>query len=63
MIENLLGKAFYNAYFHYIVGVGILILGIIVANIIVVILRDLLTHGGANSEDKAKILKLVSKIH
>ena len=63
MIENLLGKAFYNAYFHYIVGVGILIFGIIVANIIVVILRDLLTHGGANSEDKAKILKLVSKIH
>ncbi|QOL19834.1 mechanosensitive ion channel family protein [Candidatus Bodocaedibacter vickermanii] len=63
MLENLLGKEFYNAYFHYIVGVCILILGVVVANIIVVILRDLLTHEGATPEDKTKVVKLVSKIH
>lgn len=63
MLENLIGKEFYNAYFHYIVGVCILIFGIIVANVIVVTLRNLLTYDGANSEEKAKILKLVSRIH
>ena len=63
MLENLLGKEFYNAYFHYIVGVGILILGVVIANVIVVVLRDLLTHEGATPEDKTKVVRLVSKIH
>ncbi len=63
MLENLLGKEFYNAYFHYIVGFGILILGVIVANIIVGILRNLLVHEEATAEDKAKVVRLVAKIH
>lgn len=63
MLENLLGKEFYNAYFHYIVGVGILILGVIVANVIVALFRDLLVHEEATEEDKAKVVKLISKIH
>lgn len=63
MLDNILGKEFYNAYFHYIVGVCILILGVVIANIIVAVLNDLLTHKEANSEDKAKVAKLMSRIH
>jgi MscS family membrane protein len=63
MLANLLGKEFYNAYFHYIVGFGILILGVIVANIIVRVLSSLLVHAEATAEDKSKVIKLVSKIH
>jgi small-conductance mechanosensitive channel len=63
MLENLFGKEFYHAYFHYIVGVGILALGIIVANIIVVLLRNLLVHEDATEEEKANVTRLVSKIH
>ncbi|MDP3935624.1 MAG: mechanosensitive ion channel family protein [Alphaproteobacteria bacterium] len=63
MLENLLGKEFYNAYFHYMIGIGVLILGVIIANVIVTLLRDLLIHEEATVEDKAKVVKLMSKIH
>lgn len=63
MLENLIGKEAYNAYFHYIVGVGIIISGMIVANIVVIVLRDLLTHKDANPDDKAKVAKLMAKVH
>lgn len=63
MLVNLLGKEVYNAYFHYIVGVGIIILGMIVANVIVVVLKDLLTSKDSDPEDKAKAAQLMSKVH
>lgn len=63
MLENLFGKEFYNAYFHYMVGIGILILGVVIANIIVSLFRGLLLHEEATPEDKAKVVKLVAKIH
>lgn len=63
MLENLLGKEFYNEHFHYIVGLGVIILGIIIANIVVTILSSLLTHKDANPDDKAKVARLMAKIH
>lgn len=63
MLENLLGKEFYNAYFHYIIGACILIMGIIVGNIVVSLLKRVLRHEESSSESKAQINAIIHKIH
>lgn len=63
MLESLFGKQLYNSYFHYIVGVGILILGVVVGNIVVSVLKRVLKHEETSLEAKAQIGVLMSKIH
>lgn len=62
MLESLFGKEFYHSYFHYIVGIGILILGVIVGQVVVSILRSILTSGNQTSEVNENISSKMSKI-
>jgi MscS family membrane protein len=63
MLESLFGKEFYNAYFHYIVGVSILILGVFVGHLVVSILRSILIKESTTSEVKQNITSKMSKIN
>jgi hypothetical protein len=47
MLKSLLGTQTYEAYFHYIVGIGIIVLGFFVASIVVSIFGKLLDHSAA----------------
>lgn len=63
MSEHLLNKEFYQTHSHYVAGVVIIILGVIVAKIVVSILAGLLNHSAATSEDRDKNKALLAKIH
>lgn len=63
MLDHLLSNEFFNTYFHYIMGAGVIILGLIVGSVVVSILARLLDGAAATSEEKAKNNALVAKIH
>jgi MscS family membrane protein len=63
MLDYLLSKGFYNTYFHYIMGAGVIILGFVVGSVVVSILARLLDGSAATPDERAKNRELVAKIH
>ncbi len=63
MLANIFTKDFYNQYFHYLVGISILILGFIVAKILVSVLTKLLDHSVSTPEDLQSNHDIMKKVN
>lgn len=63
MLEHLFGKNFMAQYSHYLAGIGVIIVGFIVSNIVVSVLSRILDHHSKQPEDKERAKELLSKIH
>lgn len=62
MLEQLFGSQL-SLYSHYFIGIGILVAGLIVSNVIVSIFAHLLDHNSKTQDEKEKTKELLSKVH
>lgn len=62
MLEHLLGHEIYTKNFHFIVGGGIIIFGLIVANILASIFAGLISKGDLTPEQRIEHKKIIGRI-